>query len=360
LIGPDHVFLDVDSIPIGTDFRQHIHAAIGRCDIVLVLIGPSWLGSWDERLMDPKDHVRLEVEEALARDIPTVPVLLGQTNLPTETALPEAIRPLIRRQAERIDPGVDFDSHVDRLCDKLLGFSLVTRRVGRRQRRLAVGIGSAVLLLLVIGVVFGVFWERPKPEPAKEPVVTTNQTVSGNSGPTNVAGRDVVVNTTDPNVAKDLEKLRLADEKAREEQRQREIAKAKFDEDERIRLLKEKAVQDKKDEEIRLRLEREKKAAEEKAYRDAIKEEVASINAVAGINRRDPDQLTEFAKFAADMRQYAAAGRFFAAQSILWIEAKQLDKAKTAYDKSFEYYKTANDDNILRWLNEELNPRIKK
>lgn len=35
-----NVFKDVDSIPLGQDFRQVIHDAVGQCDVLLVVIGP--------------------------------------------------------------------------------------------------------------------------------------------------------------------------------------------------------------------------------------------------------------------------------------------------------------------------------
>lgn len=35
--------MDIDSIPFGVDFRQHIQNAIHECDLLLALIGESWL-----------------------------------------------------------------------------------------------------------------------------------------------------------------------------------------------------------------------------------------------------------------------------------------------------------------------------
>src|SRR5437867_3178615 len=71
--GRDAVFMDIDSVPFGVDFRDHLHRWIASCDAVLVMIGDEWL---NERLADPADFVRIEVEAALARGIPVVPVLV--------------------------------------------------------------------------------------------------------------------------------------------------------------------------------------------------------------------------------------------------------------------------------------------
>jgi hypothetical protein len=38
--GENSVFMDIDSIPIGMDFRQHIQDTLARCDILIAVIGP--------------------------------------------------------------------------------------------------------------------------------------------------------------------------------------------------------------------------------------------------------------------------------------------------------------------------------
>lgn len=37
--GEHSVFLDVDNIPPGVDFRQHLDSAVSQCDVFLALIG---------------------------------------------------------------------------------------------------------------------------------------------------------------------------------------------------------------------------------------------------------------------------------------------------------------------------------
>jgi len=49
------VFKDVDSIPLGVDFREHLQSALNRCRVVLVLIGPKWSG-----ICDPAGNRRLD------------------------------------------------------------------------------------------------------------------------------------------------------------------------------------------------------------------------------------------------------------------------------------------------------------
>jgi hypothetical protein len=55
--GDGAVFMDIDSIPFGEDFRTHIDSAVGRCDLFLAVIGPKWAGEADahQRIDNPKD-----------------------------------------------------------------------------------------------------------------------------------------------------------------------------------------------------------------------------------------------------------------------------------------------------------------
>ena len=39
------VFLDVDNIPLGVDFRKHLGEAVGQCNVLLALMGEGWLGA---------------------------------------------------------------------------------------------------------------------------------------------------------------------------------------------------------------------------------------------------------------------------------------------------------------------------
>src|SRR4051812_48824976 len=72
--GQGSVFMDVDSIPFGVDFRKHIQRELEGCDVLLAIIGHRWLGGGKNlRIKQETDFVRLEIETALQRDIPVVP-----------------------------------------------------------------------------------------------------------------------------------------------------------------------------------------------------------------------------------------------------------------------------------------------
>jgi formylglycine-generating enzyme required for sulfatase activity len=122
--GHENVFLDVNAIPFGVDFREHLDRAVGQCGVLLAVIGEQWLDvrhregakQGRRRLDDPADFVRIEIESALARGIPVVPVLVGRADMPGEEELPQGLlRKLAYRQAAEVRSGRDFRDHVDRL-----------------------------------------------------------------------------------------------------------------------------------------------------------------------------------------------------------------------------------------------------
>ena len=117
--GRDGVFIDIDSIPIGSDFPTVLNNVLGQCRIVLVVIGPDWAtvteANGARRLYNPQDFVRLEVEAALRHEVPVVPVLVGGSVMPDGKKLPETLRPLCRRHAIQVGDDGRFDGDVDQL-----------------------------------------------------------------------------------------------------------------------------------------------------------------------------------------------------------------------------------------------------
>lgn len=117
--GPNSVFLDIDSIPLGLDFRKHISDSVGQCNVLLALIGDSWINATNDqgsrRLDDPTDFVRVEIESALKRDIPVIPVLVGKARMPSATELPSSLQELAYRNAAEVRAGLDLQEHLTRL-----------------------------------------------------------------------------------------------------------------------------------------------------------------------------------------------------------------------------------------------------
>jgi len=124
--GRDSVFRDIDSIPPGLDFRDHLQTALDGSDVLMVVVGPRWMGQdrhGRPRIHSETDYVRAEVEIALSRQIPVIPLLVGGSGMPEPSELPESIRNFAYRNAVPVDSGRDFDHHMNgliRATDRLL------------------------------------------------------------------------------------------------------------------------------------------------------------------------------------------------------------------------------------------------
>jgi hypothetical protein len=75
------------------------------------------------RIHSETDYVRAEVEIALSRQIPVIPLLVGGSDMPSPAELPESIRNFAFRNAVEVSSGRDFDHHMNgliRATDRLL------------------------------------------------------------------------------------------------------------------------------------------------------------------------------------------------------------------------------------------------
>jgi C-terminal peptidase prc len=120
--GRDAIFRDIDSIPAGVDFRVHINKVLSQADVILALVGPRWIGPRrGSRLDDEADPVRVEVETALQRGVPLIPVLVMGASMPRVAQLPDSLRDFAFRNAVQVDAGQDFDNHISRLIRAIDG-----------------------------------------------------------------------------------------------------------------------------------------------------------------------------------------------------------------------------------------------
>ena len=121
--GRKNVFKDVDSIPLGSDFRHILGEAVSQCDVLLAVIGKGWLGATDRagkrRLEAKNDFVRVEVEAALERGIPVIPVLVDGASVPTAEELPESLRNLSFRHGAPVRHDPDFNNDMGKLVAAL-------------------------------------------------------------------------------------------------------------------------------------------------------------------------------------------------------------------------------------------------
>ena len=99
--GSGRTFMDVDGIEAGKDFVRALDDNVGRCKALVAVIGPKWLtiasADGTRRLSDPQDFVRLEIANALRRNIPVFPVLMGGATMPCAHDLPDDLKALASR-----------------------------------------------------------------------------------------------------------------------------------------------------------------------------------------------------------------------------------------------------------------------
>jgi hypothetical protein len=120
--GPERVFMDIDSVPLGIDFVEHVTEQIGKCSAVIVMIGKQWHTIKDKkrrrRLDSPDDLVRSEIRAALQQKIPVIPVTVQNAAMPQAEDLPDDIRLLARRNGIQLD-ATRWRTDVERLIREL-------------------------------------------------------------------------------------------------------------------------------------------------------------------------------------------------------------------------------------------------
>lgn len=113
--GKDAIFKDIDNIPLGVNFADYIRSVMAQAAVALIVIGRTWLDVTDaqgnRRLDDPGDFVRLEIEEALARNIPVIPLRVDGAPMPSAERLPASLRGLLMQNGWEVhyDPYFETD-----------------------------------------------------------------------------------------------------------------------------------------------------------------------------------------------------------------------------------------------------------
>ena len=117
---PRVLFKDFNTIKPGEDYRKVINEALKKCHVLLVVIGKNWLGSKDEnglqRLQNPEDLLRIEIETALGRNIRVIPILFDNITMPSKALLPESLWPLTLRQSVSVSE-TNFDYDIKHLAE---------------------------------------------------------------------------------------------------------------------------------------------------------------------------------------------------------------------------------------------------
>lgn len=123
--GSGAVFFDVESIPVGIDFWDHIKSVLSECAVMLVVMGPDWsrhIAAKRRRwyhLNQRSDYVAMEIAAAAELKIPIIPVLFDGAAMPTARELPPSIDFLTKLNAALISDGKAFRAGADSICDQV-------------------------------------------------------------------------------------------------------------------------------------------------------------------------------------------------------------------------------------------------
>lgn len=116
--GANAVFMDIDNIPYGVDFRSHIRETLLHTDILIALIGANWLArsaAGAVRMQEQTDPVRVEIETALEGNVKIIPVLIDGAKMPDSAELPASFGNFAYLHAAEVSSGRDFSVHMGRL-----------------------------------------------------------------------------------------------------------------------------------------------------------------------------------------------------------------------------------------------------
>ena len=210
--GHNLLFMDVDSIPLGSDFVKVLREEVIKCDVLLAVIGPHWLDARDaqgnRRLDDENDFVRIEIGTALQRDIAVIPILLDGSVIPKPEQLPPDLQSLSLRNGLDVRHG-SFHADMDRLISALKSRDETTNGISLGQiespkirsistLRVVQLIG---VILVAAGVGAAVYWLSSGPRfQANAPIPPPSSTVNNQTIPPQAQATPAIAAPTVPAV----------------------------------------------------------------------------------------------------------------------------------------------------------------
>ena len=207
--GKDRLFMDVEAIALGSDFRQAVESSLSSCGVLLAMIGPAWLDakapddtSGKRRLDNPGDYVRQEIATALKKGagLPVIPVLVRGAAMPNADQLPDDLKDLAYRNALTLSH-LNWDGNVNKLVEAIrphvgepesrahlpMTKSVVTSGEVRTGGGLNKGLVIGIVAVLVVLAVAAYFALMPKPGNALTVTLLKNSRLSNIPGPVDVS-----------------------------------------------------------------------------------------------------------------------------------------------------------------------------
>ncbi len=193
--GEGSVFMDIDAIPLGVNFRRYIADVLKETDFLLPVIGAHWAGAaleGERRIDDATDLVRVEIASALRNESTIViPLLIDGAPMPEPGALPEELRGLCFINAASISSGRDFSTHLMRIIGFIEDAGKISSGIGSKtkaqspprpprvaspssatSRSLLERLGLVAISLLFVGLVSGLAWGAMALRKDRQPSLT--------------------------------------------------------------------------------------------------------------------------------------------------------------------------------------------
>lgn len=150
--GKSNVFIDVDRLGGGVDFKDVLEENLKRTDVLLVIIGSAWVSELENRIEDRKigkDFVFLEVVQGIEKDIKLIiPVHLDNTPNIRESDLPDEIHELTTRNYARVRANPDFHKDMEKINEEI-------NKLFWYERVIRYGLGLIAILLIALMIFTG-------------------------------------------------------------------------------------------------------------------------------------------------------------------------------------------------------------
>jgi hypothetical protein len=173
--GKSNVFFDIDnSIPQGNDWEKYIAEYLNKTQVLLVIIGHTWLQQLEERsLANEVDYVNFEIEKCLERHIEIIPVIIDNAKLPTPQELANLsantqflVKQLLKRQVAHVRSDPDFHDDMDELIRAIRSkFPKTFRQI------FLIGI---LVIILIVGLLFITQQNKENPKDDNEITLATH------------------------------------------------------------------------------------------------------------------------------------------------------------------------------------------
>ncbi len=178
--GSKSVFMDVERMQVGRDFRECLQSELEDARVMLWSSVADWTRVMKEREGREDDFVRIEIETALRLEKPVLPLLLGGAAMPGEDEVPESLKPFTYNHGVEIDTGRYFNEGMARLCadlDEHIFKGHVSRKsLNRGLVFTGLGLGAA----LIVGLLALKFAEKPL-QPDIERTADSAQAIAENT-----------------------------------------------------------------------------------------------------------------------------------------------------------------------------------